>query len=63
MNTPYSFVITEGDLVLEPRIGPNHLNAEPGQMYELVEVGSQYVLRRVPGVDLLREAGIIWINR
>lgn len=47
MNTPYTFVITEGDLVLESRIGPNHLNAEPGQMYELVEVASQYILRKV----------------
>jgi hypothetical protein len=48
MNTPYTFVITEGDLILEPRIGPNHLTAEPGQMYELVDVEGQYVLRRVP---------------
>lgn len=59
MNTPYSFVVTEGDLVLEPRVGPNHLTAEPGQIYELVEVGSQYVLRRMSGVELLREAGIL----
>ena len=47
MNTPYTFVITEGDLVLEPRVGPNHLTAEPGQMYELVEVAGQYVIRKV----------------
>jgi len=63
MNTPYTFVITEGDLILEPRIGPNHLDAEPGQMYELQEVGGQYILRKITGVDLLREAGILWINR
>ena len=59
MNIPYTFVITEGDLVLEPRIGPNHLSAEPGQMYELVDIEGQYVLRRVSGVDLLREAGML----
>ncbi len=59
MNTPYTFVITEGDLILEPRIGPNHLDAEPGQMYELQEVGGQYILRKITGVDLLREAGIL----
>lgn len=47
MNTPYSFVITEGDLVLEPRIGPNHLTAEPGQTYQLEEVAGQYILRKV----------------
>ena len=59
MNTPYSFVITEGDLILEPRIGPNHLNAEPGAMYELAEIAGQYVLRRVSGVELLRQTGIL----
>jgi len=52
MNTPYTFVITEGDLILEPRIGPNHLTAKPGQMYELVEVAGQYVLRKVIWVYL-----------
>ncbi len=59
MNTPYTFVITEGDLILEPRIGPNHLTAEAGQIYELVEVAGQYVLRKVTGVDLLKEVGIL----
>ncbi len=59
MNTPYSFVITEGDLVLEPRVGPNHLTAEPGQMYELVEIAGQYVIRKVTGIDLLSRTGIL----
>ena len=59
MNTPYTFVITEGDLIPEPRIGPNHLTAEAGQMYELVDIEGQYVLRRVTGLDILRKTGVI----